>query len=473
VVQVQSGSTVWVGTNEKADHYLAFPFWSQDSRQLFFQWMNRGQDRLLIYAADPATGAFKTVYEEQQDEWVDFFNNSVVLENGKGFILRSDKSGWSHLYHHDLSGKLKSVLTTGEWSVKSISRVDERNGVVYFLADKSASTEMQLCRVGLNGRDLRVVTPEAGVHSVQMSTAGSFIIDTYSTIQQPSRMVLRSKDGKVIRSLGDAATAALAEYALGKAELIKIPTSDGMQLPAIWVLPPDLAPGKKYPVLFSVYGGPGGRDVSNSFPRMSSHYLAQNGVIYFSVDHRGSGHFGKKGETRMHRHLGKWEMNDYIAAVQWLRKQPFVDSTRVAITGGSYGGYVTCLALTYAADYFTHGIAEFSVTDYRLYDSIYTERYMDTPQENPTGYDSTSVMKWVDRYKGLLRITHGTMDDNVHMQNTIQLIDKLQDANKHFELMIYPNGRHGYGFPKFRHAGEETMRFWFQNLLDRTWSSAE
>jgi dipeptidyl-peptidase 4 len=473
VIQVQSGSTVWIGMDEKADHYLAYPCWSQDSQKLFFQWMNRAQDRLLIYAADPATGVFKAVYEEKQDSWVDFFNDLYVLENGSGFILHSDKSGWPHLYYHDLAGSLKSVLTAGEWAVKSISFVDEKNGLVYFLAARPASTEMQLCRVRLNGKDLRVVTPEAGNHSARVSSAGSFIVDTYSSIQQPSRMVLRSRDGKVIRSLGDANTPALAEYALGKVELLTIPTSDGVTLPAVWVLPPDMEAGKKYPVLFSVYGGPGGRDVSNSFQRLSSHYLAQNGIICFTVDHRGSSHFGKKGVARMHRHLGKWEMNDYIEAVQWLRRQPFVDSTRMAITGGSYGGYVTCLALTYAADYFTHGIAEFSVTDYRLYDSIYTERYMDTPQENPSGYDSTSVMKWADRYKGLLRVTHGTMDDNVHMQNTIQLIDKLQDANKHFELMLYPNGRHGYGFTKYRHAGEESMRFWFKHLLNREWSSAE
>lgn len=175
----------------------------------------------------------------------------------------------------------------------------------------------------------------------------------------------------------------------------------------------------------------------------------------------------------MHRCLGRWEMNDYIDAVNWLRRLPFVDSTRIAITGGSYGGYVTCLALTYGAGYFTHGIAEFSVTDYRLYDSMYTERYMDLPFENHSGYDSTSVMTWVDRYKGLLRITHGTMDDNVHMQNSMQLIDKLQDAGKHFEMMLYPNERHGYGGSKNRHDGQESMRFWFRNLLNKEWSAEE
>lgn len=471
LVDVQNGTLSWIGLDEKADHYIACPFWSRDSRQLFIQWMNRGQDRLVIYAVDAATAAFKAVYEERQNSWVDFFSDVRVLKNG--FILRSDKSGWSHLYYYDLAGALRSTLTAGEWAVKNIVHVDETDGMVYFLAARSASTETELCRVRLNGKGLAKITPEPGNHAVKLSSTASYIIDTYSSIQQPARMLLRGRNGQVIRTLGDAATPALSEYALGKVELFAIPTADGFSLPALWVLPPDMEAGKRYPVLFSVYGGPAGRDVSNSFPRMNSHYFAQNGIIHFSVDHRGSSHFGKNGVSLMHRQLGKWEMNDYIAAVQWLRKQPFVDSTRIAITGGSYGGYVTCLALTRAAGYFTHGIAEFSVTDYRLYDSIYTERYMDTPQENPSGYDSTSVMTWADRYKGLLRLTHGTMDDNVHMQNTVQLVDKLQDANCHFELMIYPNGRHGYGYPKYRHAGEESMRFWFRNLLNREWSPNE
>lgn len=200
---------------------------------------------------------------------------------------------------------------------------------------------------------------------------------------------------------------------------------------------------------------------------MNWHYFAQNGIIVISVDHRGSGHFGKKGVALMHRNFGKWEMNDLIAAVKWLREKPFIDPNRIGITGGSYGGYVTCLALTYGADYFTHGVAEFSVTDFRLYDSIYTERYMDTPAENPQGYEFASALTHVDKYKGYLLITHGTMDDNVHMQNTIQLIDKLQDLNRDFELMLYPNARHGVRGPKRSHSIRENVQFWFRHFLNR------
>ncbi len=192
-----------------------------------------------------------------------------------------------------------------------------------------------------------------------------------------------------------------------------------------------------------------------------------------SVDHRGSEHFGKRGVALMHRNLGKWEMNDLIAAVKWLREKPFIDPDRIGITGGSYGGYTTCMALTYGADYFTHGIAQYSVTDWKLYDSVYTERYMDTPTENPRGYEFGSVMTHAEKYHGYLLITHGTMDDNVHMQNTIQLINKLQDLNKDFELMLYPNARHGIRYPKRNHSERENVQFWFRHFLGKELDTEE
>ena len=257
------------------------------------------------------------------------------------------------------------------------------------------------------------------------------------------------------------------EYELGKVELFTIPSGDGFDMPAIWILPPDFDAAKKYPVLFRIYGGPASGTVSNSFQRMSGFYLAQNGIIVMAVDHRGSGHFGKKGVALMHRNLGKWEMNDYIVAVEWLRENSFVDPERIGITGGSYGGYATCMALTVAADYFTHGIAASSLTDWKLYDTIYTERYMDTPEENPEGYEYGSVMTHAEKYKGTLLITHGTMDDNVHMQNIIQLISKFEDLDKDFELILYPNSRHGVGYSKRNHVTRENLQFWFKHFLGK------
>ena len=196
--------------------------------------------------------------------------------------------------------------------------------------------------------------------------------------------------------------------------------------------------------------------------------MVKSGIIIFAVDHRASGKFGKKGLDYMHRSLGKWEMHDYIEAVKWLREKPFIDASRVGIQGGSYGGYMTALALTYAADYFTHGVSRAPVTDWRLYDNVYTERYMDTPEDNPEGYDFGSVMTHADSLKGKLLLIHGTIDDNVHMQNTIQLISKLQDLGKDFEMMVYPGGRHGWGGAKGRHSRDLGMKFWKKNFFGQT-----
>jgi dipeptidyl-peptidase-4 len=308
------------------------------------------------------------------------------------------------------------------------------------------------------------LTIEQGSHTCSISPKGAYFIDTHNNATQPGRMTLRDRSGKVLRTLGDQKLPLMDEYQLGKTEVFAIPSGDGYDLPAKWTLPADLDPGKKYPVLFQVYGGPGAPSVFNTFPRLSDHFMAQKGIIVISVDHRGSGHFGKKGAALMHRQLGKYEMQDYTAAVKWLRKLPFVDSTRIGITGGSYGGYATLMALTAGADYFTHGQADFSVTDWRLYDNVYTERFMDTPEENPEGYKAASVMTHADRLKGKLLITHGTMDDNVHMQNTLQLIDKFEDLDKDFQLMLYPNGRHGIGPPKNKHMAREGWEFWREHF---------
>ncbi|HPI72004.1 MAG TPA: S9 family peptidase [bacterium] len=471
VANLADGRITWMNLEADEDHYIAHPIWSHDGRALYFQWLNRGQDHLKLYRADPANGGCSVVYEERQPAWVEFFEDMQLLENGTGFLLRSDKSGWPHLYHYDLRGRLRRQLTSGEWAVKRIEQVDEKRGWVYFSAGRPVGTETQLFRVGLKAGPLQQLTHSPGAHSVRLSPDSRFFIDTWSNIAQPAKMELVVTGGKPVCTLAEANSPQLAEYELGRVTLFSIPTGDGFFLPAVWVLPADLDSSKKYPVLISVYGGPAAATVSNSWQALRNHYYAQNGIIWLSVDHRGSGHFGKKGAALMHRRLGHWEMNDYIETVKWLRRQPFVDSTRIAITGGSYGGYVTCLALTRGAGYFTHGIAEFPVTDFRLYDSIYTERYMDAPAENRSGYDSTSVMTWAERYHGLLRITHGTLDDNVHMQNTLQLIAALQDRNRHFEMMIYPGSRHGYGPAKGRHSGQESMRFWFRQLLDREWTA--
>ena len=468
IAHINTNKVIWIDEDETADQYTAWPFWSPDSKQLFYQVLNRGQDDLQVLSANPETGKNKLMYEEKNTTWVEFFEDIHILKNNKGFILRSELDGWRHLYFYDMNGKLKKQLTSGEWNVSEITLVDEENQKIYFEANKGERLETHLFVVDFDGDDLEQLTEISGTHKATVSSKGKYYYDSYSDINTPGKLDLCDGDGNLIRNLGVRKSKIFEEYKLGKTELFTIKTEDGFELPAMWILPADFDENKKYPVLFSVYGGPGGTDVTNSFSGyLDRFFISQAGIIYFVVDHRGSAYFGKKGKSYLYRNLGKWEINDYSQAVKWLKTKSFIDSTRIGITGGSYGGYVTCMALTLGADCFTHGIAEYSVTDWRLYDNVYTERYMDTPDENPDGYNYGSAMTHADKYKGLLRITHGTMDDNCHMQNTIQLVDKLTTLDKHFELMLYPNERHGVGFPKWMHAQREYVEFWFKNFLGK------
>jgi dipeptidyl-peptidase-4 len=287
-------------------------------------------------------------------------------------------------------------------------------------------------------------------------------------------MALVNAEGKLVRELRSSKGSEFDNYHIPRTELVRVKSGDGLfDLPVLITYPIHFDTGKKYPVLISIYGGPNAGTVFDRWKPVSGSIplWAQEGVVQVAFDNRSSGHFGKTGMNYVHRNLGKWEIEDYSTCGKWLRSQKWVDTTKVAITGGSFGGYLTCMALTYSSGVFTFGVANSPVTDWQLYDNHYTERFMDTPDENPEGYKSTSVMTYTDKYKGGLRIVHGTSDDNVHMQNTIQLIDVLQKKNKHFEFMLYPGERHSIGAvdaAKGKHNKMEAYRFFYRHLLGRT-----
>jgi dipeptidyl-peptidase-4 len=468
-VKTEGGTVTWADFNEKDDQYFGTPYWSFDGRNLMVQWMNRGQDNLKFYSVNPSTGAKEETYDEKQSSWVDLDLDGRIeyLEDKKHYILKSDRTGWAHFYLYTLAGKLINPITSGKWQVSKLINVDEKNKVVYFTARKEASTRTDFYSVGYNGKNLKRLTFGDYSNTILMSPDNSKFITSYSNVSTPPKRMLMDNKGKVIKELSDSKSPEFASYNFGKTEMITIPTDDGYNLPAVITYPTDFDQTKRYPVVMSIYGGPNAGTVTNSWKGTGNQWWANEGVIQIAVDHRASGQFGKEGVALMHRNLGKWEMKDYTTAARWLKAKTWVDNKKLLITGHSYGGYITCMALTMGADDFDFGYAGAPVTSWELYDTHYAERFMDTPQENPEGYKNGSVLTYVDKYKGLLRIMHGDMDDNVHVQNTIQLIDKLQNANKHFELMIYPGSRHGFGIIKTPHDKSERIRFYYQNLLNK------
>jgi dipeptidyl-peptidase-4 len=471
ITGVEGGKITWADFNEQDDQYFGLPYWMPDGKTLLVQWMNRGQDQLIIYAVDPASGSKKALYSEQQKTWIDLDDQGGrirFLHGNKGFILQSDKDGWEQLYWHNSDGSLRHTITSGNnWST-NIVHIDTLKNIVYYTSRQHNSARTDLYRVDLDGKNQQRLSFGDYTHNTILSPNGSYFISRYSNAGTPDKLALLNNKGKLIMELGDSKGTGFDEYDLARTEIIRIPSEDGVfQLPIRITWPLNYDPAKKYPVMINIYGGPNAGTVRDGWQfNGQTQWWAKEGLIQVAMDHRASGHFGKAGVNYMHRNLGKWELKDWITIVKWLREHG-ADSTRVGITGFSYGGYMTCMALTAGAGYFTHGLAGGSVTDWKLYDTHYTERFMDTPAENPEGYAAGSVMSHADKYKGMLRIYHGTMDDNVHMQNSLQLIRKLQDSKKHFEFMLYPGGRHGWGGNQNLHSTNENNSFIYQNLLKK------
>lgn len=466
VVSISNAQTVWMDMDYSQDQYIAWPFWTKDSSRLLFQVLNRDQNHIVLFMADPKNGSKQVVYEERRPTWVEFFTDIYFFEDESGFILKSYRSDWEDLYYYTMEGQLKARLTSTDWRVSGLSKVLEEEGKIFFTGPGPQNTDNHLFSVNLDGSNLKQLTEGKGTHSTSISPGGSWYVDTHSSIEQAPVTNLFEAGGKLVRTIFKEETPEFDPKQHHKVEMFTIKTEDGLfDLPVIWVLPADFDPTKKYPVVFSIYGGPDSQGVRDSWRGRNGTGLSQMGIIQFTVDHRASGKFGWKGLDYMHRSLGEWEIVDYITAVKWLRKQPFVDASKMGITGGSYGGYMTLLALTKAPDYFTHGVANYSVTDWRLYDTVYTERYMDTPQDNEEGYDNGNVLEFVPNFKGKLLVTHGLMDDNVHMQNTVQFLEAMQQNQKEFDLMFYPNARHGYGGAYGRHHATMRDKFWKKHFF--------
>jgi dipeptidyl aminopeptidase/acylaminoacyl peptidase len=418
--------------------------WMPDSGSVYFYVQDRAQT-WLDFCKVPASGGKPTrLFRETTKAWVDEPGDVTFLRDGS-FLMFSERSGWKHIYHFDSKGQLIAPVTEGLWEVRALHHVDEDTGWVYFSGAYDNPIANNLYRTKLTGGKLERLTDGIGDHGVILNSKADLFVDTHSSFNTPSRMELFHTDGSLARTLDMNPHYEMEELRLGKSELVKITTPDNFILNGSVVLPPDYSPSTRYPVWFMTYGGPHAPMTADRWSlSMQDQLLANMGFVVFHADPRSASGKGAAATWSAYRQLGVQELADIETAIAWLKEHVSVDSSRIGMSGHSYGGFMTAYALTHSK-LFAAGIAGAPVTDWHNYDSIYTERYMNTPQENPEGYDKTSVVKAASKLHGRLLILHGIMDDNVHVQNTLQLVDALQRANKDFEVMFYPRSRHGIG----------------------------
>lgn len=448
VVDVRSGATQRVNLGENDDIYVPRIQWTANPEVLSIQRLNRKQDTLDLLFFNIADGTVTHTLRESGGAWVDVHDDLRFLKRSDQFLWTSSRDGFNHIYLYTNDGTVVRQLTRGEWEVTAIVGVNETLRLVYFMGTEASPLERHLYSVRFDGTGLRRLSREAGWHSAQFSPDQMVYIDTYSSINTPPNIVLRSNDGTRVAHLIRNSTDILSGYSLGTHQFFSFKTVNGETLNASMIRPADFDSTKRYPVLMYVYGGPGSQGVMNVWG--GSRYLwhqmlTQRGYVVVIVDNRGTGGRGRAFTQQTYRRLGLLETEDFIEAAKYLSSLSFIDGSRIGIWGWSGGGYMTCMAMTLGAEYFKTGIAVAPVADFKFYDTIWTERYMSTPADNPGGYKETSPVTHASKMKGNLLLIHGTMDDNVHWQNAIVFVDELVRENKQVETMFYPGRAHSIG----------------------------
>lgn len=468
VVNAAGGDIRWIDTfkYQPENFLISRVTWTPDSKSVVYQAQNREQTFLDVNFADARDGKSSNVIHETSKAWVAINEQPIWLKDGT-FIWASERNGWEHLYHYSADGKLLRQITDGKWEVRSVEGMDEENGYIYFTATERSHIAPDGYRVKLDGSGLTRLTQTEGSHRIDLSPANNYFIDVWSDVNTPSQVRLYDTTGKLVRVIAENKVDALKQYKLGTAELLQVKTRDGFVMEAMMIKPPDFDPGKKYPVMSFTYSGPHAPQVRNGWGSqtyMFHQLLAQKGYIIWVCDNRTASGKGIESTWPVYKNFGELELRDLEDGVTWLKSQPYVDGSRIGIWGWSYGGFMTSYALTHSQS-FKIGIAGGTVADWRDYDSIYTERYMGTPQNNPEGYKKSSPVNAAKSLHGKLLLIHGAIDDNVHMQNTIQFIYELQKAGKQFQLMLYPKSRHGVTDPLLlKHMRQMMLDFIVGNL---------
>ena len=517
ITSEESPSIVWADFDPTLDQYFGIPFWGPDSKEFFIARMPRLQNTIDLYAVNPEDGSKRHVYNETYKTWLNWFNGVVFTDSGL-YMAREFETGWQQIYFLSYDGKEFRRLTDGpNWNV-SIVRVDEKKGNVYYTAKRDAVAKQALYKVDKKGVITALTDPAFNATGISFSPDGKYFVASLSNMTTPTHIAVIADKGGVVSegknnicaypSAPDKAEMLAgkiweeadidakpvkypaanivadmkgpdydpSEYALP--ELVYITVGDGFNLPGMIVYPKNFDQSKKYPVHVDIYGGPDTPQVRDRWvtPNASNQWYSENGIIQITVDPRAAGHNGRAGLDMIYRQLTVWEVKDFCAWADCLKALPYVDGDKIGVEGFSFGGTMTSMLLMQAPDKFHYGIAGGGVYDWVLYDSHYTERYMDTPQNNPEGYAVAKVMNYVDGYPTvystgkssvepvMLKLTHGTGDDNVHHQNTLQLLDALHKAGKKFDFMIYPDGMHGYRGYQGAHFQNANNEFWLKYL---------
>ncbi|MBK7963985.1 MAG: S9 family peptidase [Bacteroidetes bacterium] len=426
--------------------YLPRVKWTQNPDVVSFQRTNRHQSQLELVLYSVSTGKSSVVLKEQNKSFIEITDDLTFLKDGKRFIWTSTRNGYNHIYLYQIDGKLIKQITSGNFDVTQYFGYDEKSSTLFYQSAERSPLERHIYSITISGKK-KALTQIAGIHKAEFSSGLKYFADTYSSFDSPYTCTLNQNDGKLLRTLEDNSTVkkTLTQYKLGKIDTLSFSTEDGTRLYGWMITPPDFDKNKKYPVIMHVYGGPGVQTVTNDWdgPNYLWHQmLAQKGYLVVSFDNRGTPGRGLEFANCIYKDMGNLEVQDQLSAVKFLKGKSFVDADRMGVWGWSFGGYMTSLLMTKGNGVFKAGIAVAPVTNWRYYDSIYTERYLQTPQENAKGYDDNSPINYAKDLKGKLLLVHGSTDDNVHMQNSMDFVTALVKANKQFDLFIYPNKNH-------------------------------
>jgi dipeptidyl-peptidase-4 len=479
VVAVSGGETKWMDTGANADVYLARVNWLPDGKRVAIQRLNRAQNKLDLLFVDATSGASRTILTETDKYWLNISDDLYFFVDGKRFLWSNERTGFRHYYIYDISGKELEQVTSGEWGINgtgafgpgtsSHPQVDEAHGRIYFISNKDNVVETQVYRVSLRDKSVTRITRDAGTHQPTFAPDSSAFVDVFSTLRIPPRQDLVRIDGTRVAAIDENKIAELAEYHLSPAEFVNVTANDGTKLYGVMIKPPNFDASRKYPVLVNVYGGPQAQNVRDIWGDVEALWLdlmSEKGYIIFTLDNRGSYNRGHAFETHVYHHLGKVELEDQVAGVKYLKSLPYVDGSRVGIWGWSYGGFMTLDAMFNAAEVFKVGVAVAPVSDWKLYDTIYTERYMGRPQDNPEGYKEASPGYDSAKLKGQLMLAHGTGDDNVHFANTAEVLNQMIENGRYpAALMIFPGRGHPIGDAAARiQLFERITEFFLKNL---------